>query len=89
MTSFLMSNLFDFVCYGLGLTKITWKKLYEKVCKLSYFLKKINLKEKDRVAAYVPNTIESVLSFFSDTYLADPAVSAEIIDFKLYSLIIF
>ena len=26
MTSFLMSNLFDFVCYGLGLTKIKWKK---------------------------------------------------------------
>lgn len=26
MTSFLMSNLFDFVCYGLGLTKIAWKK---------------------------------------------------------------
>ena len=21
-----MSNLFDFVCYGLGLTKVTWKK---------------------------------------------------------------
>ncbi len=45
--------------------KITWKKLYEKVCKLSYFLKKINLKEKDRVAAYVPNTIETVLSFLA------------------------
>ena len=26
MTSFLMSNLFDFVCYGLGLTKISWKR---------------------------------------------------------------
>ena len=26
MTSFLMSNLFDFVCYGLGLTKIAWKR---------------------------------------------------------------
>ena len=26
MTSFLMSNLFDFVCYGLGLTKVRWKK---------------------------------------------------------------
>ncbi|NMO83368.1 hypothetical protein HI849_01635, partial [Cyanobacteria bacterium 150SLHB] len=25
MTSLLMSNLFDFVCYGLGLTKVTWK----------------------------------------------------------------
>ena len=26
MTSFLMSNLFDFVCYGLGLTKVAWKR---------------------------------------------------------------
>ncbi len=26
MTSFLMSNFFDFVCYGVGLTKVTWKK---------------------------------------------------------------
>lgn len=26
MTSFLMSNFFDFVCYGIGLTKVPWKK---------------------------------------------------------------
>ena len=26
MTSFLMSNLFDFVCYGIGLTNVSWKK---------------------------------------------------------------
>tara|TARA_B100000945_G_scaffold161911_1_gene129968 strand:- start:480 stop:2444 length:1965 start_codon:yes stop_codon:yes gene_type:complete len=44
---------------------ITWKKLYKDVCKFSYFLKKINLKEKDRVAAYVPNTIETIISFLS------------------------
>ena len=45
--------------------KITWKKLYENVCKFSYFLKKINLKEKDRVAAYVPNSIETIVSFLA------------------------
>lgn len=45
--------------------KITWKKLYENVCKFSSFLKKINLKEKDRVAAYVPNTIETLTSFLA------------------------
>ena len=45
--------------------KITWKNLYENVCKFSYFLKKIHLKEKDRVAAYVPNTIETIISFLS------------------------
>tara|TARA_B100002052_G_C15884377_1_gene600869 strand:+ start:656 stop:2623 length:1968 start_codon:yes stop_codon:yes gene_type:complete len=47
--------------------KITWKKLYENVCKFSYFLKKINLKEKDRVAAYVPNTIETIISFLASS----------------------
>ena len=45
--------------------KITWKKLYENVCKFSHYLKKINLKEKDRVAAYVPNSIETVTSFLA------------------------
>ena len=42
---------------------ITWKKLYENVCKFSYFLKRLNLNEKDRVAAYVPNSIETIISF--------------------------
>tara|TARA_B100000029_G_scaffold201107_1_gene199333 strand:- start:253 stop:2217 length:1965 start_codon:yes stop_codon:yes gene_type:complete len=45
--------------------KITWKKLYNDVCKFSHFLKKINLKEKDRVAAYVPNAIETIVSFLA------------------------
>tara|TARA_B100000029_G_scaffold508484_1_gene595445 strand:+ start:609 stop:2573 length:1965 start_codon:yes stop_codon:yes gene_type:complete len=45
--------------------KITWKKLYENVCKFSHFLKTINLKEKDRVAAYVPNTIETLTCFLA------------------------
>jgi len=45
--------------------KITWNKLYESVCKFSSYLKKINLKEKDRVAAYVPNSIETIISFLA------------------------
>jgi len=45
--------------------KITWKKLYENVCQFSYFLKKMNLKEKERVAAYVPNTIETIIAFLA------------------------
>jgi len=45
--------------------KITWKKLHENVCKFSYFLKRINLKEKERVAAYVPNTTEVIISFLA------------------------
>tara|TARA_B100000686_G_C16772618_1_gene966241 strand:+ start:255 stop:2222 length:1968 start_codon:yes stop_codon:yes gene_type:complete len=44
---------------------ITWKKLYENVCRFSYYLKKINLKEKERVAAYVPNTIEAIIAFLA------------------------
>ena len=44
---------------------ITWKNLYEKVCKFSAYLKSLNLKKGDRVAAYVPNKIESIISFLA------------------------
>ena len=44
---------------------ITWKNLYEKVCKFSAYLKKLDLKKGDRVAAYVPNKIESIISFLA------------------------
>ena len=47
--------------------KITWKKLNEDVCKFSSYLKKIKLKEKDRVAAYVPNSIESIICFLASS----------------------
>ena len=45
--------------------KITWKLLYEKVCKFSFYLKSVDLKKGDRVAAYVPNKIESIISFLA------------------------
>jgi acetoacetyl-CoA synthetase len=44
---------------------ITWKDLYEKVCKFSSYLKTLDLHRGDRVAAYVPNKIESVISFLA------------------------
>ena len=44
---------------------ITWNNLYEKVCKFSNYLKKLRLKKGDRVAAYVPNKIETVISFLA------------------------
>ena len=44
---------------------ITWKDLYKKVCKFSSYLKSLGLKKGDRVAAYVPNKIESVISFLA------------------------
>ncbi len=44
---------------------ITWNNLYEKVCKFSNYLKKLRLKKGDRVAAYVPNKIETIISFLA------------------------
>ena len=44
---------------------ITWKELYKKVCKFSFYLKTLDLKKGDRIAAYVPNKIESVISFLA------------------------
>jgi acetoacetyl-CoA synthetase len=44
---------------------ISWKMLYEKVCKFSSYLKSLDLKKGDRVAAYVPNKIESVIGFLA------------------------
>ncbi|MDC0618833.1 acetoacetate--CoA ligase [Pelagibacteraceae bacterium] len=44
---------------------ITWKDLHEKVCKFSTYLKTLDLKKGDRVAAYVPNKIESIISFLA------------------------
>jgi len=45
--------------------QISWKELYEKVCKFSFYLKSLGLEKGDRVAAYVPNKIESVISFLA------------------------
>ena len=45
--------------------KITWDQLYLKVCKLSSYFKKINLVPGDIVAGYVPNKIESIVSFLA------------------------
>ena len=45
--------------------EISWDQLYNKVCKLSNYLKSLGLKKGDRVAAYVPNKIESIISFLA------------------------
>ena len=44
---------------------VTWRELREKVFKISSFLNKIGLVKNDRVAAYVPNVIETVISFLA------------------------
>ena len=44
---------------------ISWKELYEKVCKFSFYLKSLNIKKGDRVAAYVPNKIETIICFLA------------------------
>ncbi len=45
--------------------EISWEQLYSKVCKFSNYLKSIGLKKGDRVGAYVPNKIESIISFLA------------------------
>ena len=44
---------------------INWNSLYEKVCKFSSALKKLGIKKNDRIAAYVPNKIETIISFLA------------------------
>ena len=46
---------------------IKWNDLFKNVCKLSAYFNRIGLKEKERVAAYVPNTIEAVISFLASS----------------------
>jgi acetoacetyl-CoA synthetase len=45
--------------------KISWNDLYTNTCKLSAYYKKLNIKKSDRIAAYVPNTIETIVSFLA------------------------
>ena len=40
-----------------------WNELNNNVKKISLFLKELNIKSKDRVAAYMPNTSETVEAF--------------------------
>ena len=43
----------------------SWQKLNQNTNKLVQFLKKRKIKKRDRVAAYMPNTIETVEAFIS------------------------
>ncbi len=43
----------------------TWRELNKNVHKLITFFKSIEIKEKDRIAAYLPNLIEAVESFIA------------------------
>ena len=45
--------------------KITWNQLYSEVCKLSAYFKKANLVPGDRIAGYLPNKIEAIISFLA------------------------
>jgi len=47
----------------------SWQELNLNVSKVSKFLKSIKIKKKDRVAAYLPNTIETVEAFIASTSL--------------------
>jgi len=51
-----------------GFKKIrTWRELNRNVYKLITFLRSIKIKEKDRIAAYLPNLIETVESFIASS----------------------
>ena len=45
----------------------TWSKLNENTNKITQFLKSIRINQKDRVVAYMPNTIETVEAFIATT----------------------
>ncbi|MDA7576781.1 acetoacetate--CoA ligase [Candidatus Pelagibacter sp.] len=45
----------------------TWKKLNENTSKIVHFFKEIKIKKKNRIAAYTPNTIETVEAFIATT----------------------
>ena len=45
----------------------TWKELYFNTSQIVNFLKKNKIKSKDRIAAYLPNIIETVESFLATT----------------------
>ena len=49
--------------------KRNWHELNLNVSKISKFLKSINIKKKDRMAAYMPNTIETVEAFIASSSL--------------------
>jgi acetoacetyl-CoA synthetase len=45
----------------------SWQKLDQNTSKLVQFLKNKKIKQKDRIAAYMPNTIETVEAFIATT----------------------
>ena len=45
----------------------TWKNIYQNTSKIVNFLNSINLKNKDRVAAYLPNISETVEFFLASS----------------------
>jgi acetoacetyl-CoA synthetase len=47
----------------------SWRELNLNVSKISKFLKNIKIKKRDRVAAYLPNSIETVEAFISSSAL--------------------
>ena len=47
----------------------SWHELNLNVRKVSKFLKSIKIKKKDRIAAYMPNTIDTVEAFIASSSL--------------------
>ena len=49
--------------------RYSWKKLREKVFKLSYFFKKNKITNNDRIVAVLPNLPETVISFLATSQI--------------------
>ncbi|MDB4081334.1 acetoacetate--CoA ligase [Candidatus Pelagibacter sp.] len=49
--------------------EITWHELNSNASKVTNFLKSIKIKKRDRVAAYLPNTIKTVEAFIASSSL--------------------
>ena len=47
----------------------SWRELNQNVSKIIKFLKEIKIKKKDRIVAYMPNTIETVEAFIASSSL--------------------
>ena len=61
------SKAITFVSENGFVKKKTWKQIYNTTSKVVQLLKKNEIKEKDRVAAYMPNIIETVECFLATT----------------------
>ena len=50
-------------------TRLSWKDLNSNVARISNWMRSVNVKKGDRIAAYLPNIPETVIAYISTTVL--------------------